>query len=799
MTQVLVPPTRTIAAAPKARRRGWGALPVGPRRAALVLLLIGLWQAYVSLSGVDPQLVSSPVDVAKAIGTGISSGSLVDATLATLKILVTAMAIGIGIAAVLTTLATWTALGEDLLVLLTAMLNPLPSIAVLPLAILWFGLNSTALVFVIANAVIWPIALNVSTGFRTVNPTLLAVGRNIGLSGWRLVRDVLAPAALPYAITGLKTGWAFGWRTVIAAELVDHGPGVIVLDAFTTPAPELYVVLSGQVELWNSLEAGVGDPDEVLTAGGLFGFSAMLSGAAVGPMARALGPVRVARIPAAQVTPAFSSAAGAQFLAQYIGAAANRPSGGSAYGVVDQLIVSTPVTLPGAATAQQAAAAMSAAGSRYAVVGSAAAGYGLITDAILRERVLAAGLPVSTPVSAAMIHPAPSVVTGTLAAQALLEITDRDLDCLLVLDRRGELHGLVSREDFLVSPSTAGVALREQISRTDDAAALIVLARRVPMLLADLMRRGRSAGEVTTINATVIDAITRKVLALVLAERDGLDAGEFTWLALGSNGRREPVLSSDIDAAVVFAETVDTEAAMAAYRSAFDEVEALLSRCGLSIDVHGTVPGRLLFARTRSEWRAGARQWLDAPLEHNGMMMTSLLLDARPIQGDPGPPVMAEVFGDMRSHPGTLRLLLAESLTHRARIRSMRDVLARRGGSFDLKTNALRPVADIARWAALAAGSAELSTAGRLAAAAGSEMFPTDQADTLIEVFEVLQKTRLRYQLDQVERGEQPTDVVVMHQLSPLDRSLIAQAVREIAAVQRRMTNVAQVTTPADW
>ena len=100
------------------------------------------------------------------------------------------------------------------------MLNPLPSIAVLPLAILWFGLSTTALIVVIANAVIWPIAINVEPGFRTANPTVVAVGRNIGLSGWRLVRDVLMPAALPHTISGLKTGWAFGWRTIIAAELV---------------------------------------------------------------------------------------------------------------------------------------------------------------------------------------------------------------------------------------------------------------------------------------------------------------------------------------------------------------------------------------------------------------------------------------------------------------------------------------------------------------------------------------------------------------------------------------------------
>ena len=104
--------------------------------------------------------------------------------------------------------------------MLVAILNPLPGVAVLPLAMLWFGLNTNALLFVIANAAIWPIAINLDTGFKTVNQTIVSVGRNIGLSSARLVTDVLAPAALPYAISGLKTAWAFGWRTIIAAELI---------------------------------------------------------------------------------------------------------------------------------------------------------------------------------------------------------------------------------------------------------------------------------------------------------------------------------------------------------------------------------------------------------------------------------------------------------------------------------------------------------------------------------------------------------------------------------------------------
>jgi len=201
-------------------RLRWSSLPTVARRSILLVAIVLLWQLYVSVSGVSPLLVSSPAKIAEAFWEGWASGELAAATLVTLEILGLGMLVGMCLAAVLTTFATWTRIGEDVLVLLTSMLNPLPAIAILPLAILWFGLSPAALVFVIANAVTWPIAINVSTGFRTVNPTILMVGRNLGLRGFKLVKDVLMPAALPHTISGLKTGWAFGWRTIIAAELV---------------------------------------------------------------------------------------------------------------------------------------------------------------------------------------------------------------------------------------------------------------------------------------------------------------------------------------------------------------------------------------------------------------------------------------------------------------------------------------------------------------------------------------------------------------------------------------------------
>jgi NitT/TauT family transport system permease protein len=213
-------PSVAVPARPRGARFRWGRLPTWLRYPLVLAGLIGIWQAYKSLSGVDDLLFSSPADVADAFWEGWRDGTLARMTWTTLRILAIGIGIGAVVALTLNIFAALSQVGEDLLRMLVAILNPLPGVAVLPLALLWFGLNTRALIFVIANAAAWPIAINLDTGFKTVNPTIVAVGRNIGLSSRRLVTDVLAPAALPYAVSGLKTAWAFGWRTIIAAELI---------------------------------------------------------------------------------------------------------------------------------------------------------------------------------------------------------------------------------------------------------------------------------------------------------------------------------------------------------------------------------------------------------------------------------------------------------------------------------------------------------------------------------------------------------------------------------------------------
>jgi NitT/TauT family transport system permease protein len=138
----------------------------------------------------------------------------------TIRLLLTGYGLGLLLAVLLTVFASATRIGADLLETLTAMFHPLPSIALLPIALIWFGLGERGVIFVLVHAVLWSVALNTHAGFRAVSPTLRMVGRNYGLSTAGFVRRILIPGAFPSILTGLKTGWAFAWRTLIAAELV---------------------------------------------------------------------------------------------------------------------------------------------------------------------------------------------------------------------------------------------------------------------------------------------------------------------------------------------------------------------------------------------------------------------------------------------------------------------------------------------------------------------------------------------------------------------------------------------------
>ncbi len=189
------------------------------RKAVLLVVLALVWEVYARRLN-NPLLFPSFSSTVSALFESLSSGEIPRAAGYTLLLLIKGYSAGLLLAGLLTALAAATRWGSDLLEILTSMFNPLPSIALLPLALIWFGLGDGSIIFVLVHAVVWVVALNTFAGFRAVSPTLRMVGQNYGLSRPGYIARILIPGAFPSILTGLKVGWAFCWRTLIAAELV---------------------------------------------------------------------------------------------------------------------------------------------------------------------------------------------------------------------------------------------------------------------------------------------------------------------------------------------------------------------------------------------------------------------------------------------------------------------------------------------------------------------------------------------------------------------------------------------------
>jgi NitT/TauT family transport system permease protein len=189
------------------------------RKLLILVVLALIWEAYGRFLNND-LLFPTFSATARAFFDAILSGVLSARAWASIKVLLMGYACGVVLAALLTALAIMSRIGTDFLETMTSMFNPLPAIALLPLALIWFGLGNGSLIFVLVHSVTWAIALNTHSGFLSVSNTLKMVGRNYGLTGPRYIWKILIPAAFPSILTGLKIGWAFAWRTLIAAELV---------------------------------------------------------------------------------------------------------------------------------------------------------------------------------------------------------------------------------------------------------------------------------------------------------------------------------------------------------------------------------------------------------------------------------------------------------------------------------------------------------------------------------------------------------------------------------------------------
>jgi NitT/TauT family transport system permease protein len=190
------------------------------KKIVFYVVLVVVWQIIAMVDIWPNSIFPSPLEVAEDLAYGVSDGSLFYGIATSMWRLLVGLAIAIAGGVVLGIFMARIEVVNQTIGTLVLGLQSIPSVAWVPLAILWFGLTDAGIIFVTTVSAMFAVTLNTYTGVKNIDPNFIAAARNMGAKGSQLISAVLIPAAFPYIISGFKQGWAFAWRGVIGAELL---------------------------------------------------------------------------------------------------------------------------------------------------------------------------------------------------------------------------------------------------------------------------------------------------------------------------------------------------------------------------------------------------------------------------------------------------------------------------------------------------------------------------------------------------------------------------------------------------
>lgn len=196
------------------------------KRTIFFASLIIIWQAAVMITGVSPSVMPAPSDVFQALVQGFADKTLIYDILASFRRLAIGLSIAILLGIGLGILLAKNKTADETLGTLVLALQSVPSIVWLPIAIMWFGLNETSVIFIIILGAMLVMTINMRIGIKNVPPLYIKAAQTMGSGGFDLFRSVIFPASIPYAVTGARLGWAFAWRALMAGEILSTGPGL---------------------------------------------------------------------------------------------------------------------------------------------------------------------------------------------------------------------------------------------------------------------------------------------------------------------------------------------------------------------------------------------------------------------------------------------------------------------------------------------------------------------------------------------------------------------------------------------
>jgi CBS domain-containing protein len=579
-----------------------------------------------------------------------------------------------------------------------------------------------------------------------------------------------------------------------SVEVEFHLAGQTIFSKGEQPLDFLRVVRAGAVEVVSD-----GQVLDQIGVGEMFGHASMLSGLPTGFEARAAEDTLTYLIPAEAAARVLAEPQALRYMTRLILEDRHHLRSGSLPTITrDQLrepvqaaIRTPPIVCSPDTPIRDATQKMTTAGASALIVDLGDT-VGIVTDSDVRSRVVARGLSGDTPVSQVMTAPAFTVPGDRPGSEVLLDMLDRGVQHFPVTSANGRIIGIVEDHDLVAVQGRSSFLLRLAVARARTTDELVATSLKLRPAVVAMNHGGVAALDVMSVFSVVADALTRRALDLAV-EQAGEAPTRFTWLALGSQARREALPSSDLDSAIAWHDEGDQQRIHDYFDVVTTNVTDTLLRCEFRPDEHMASASSPLFVRSLSLWQQEAHSFLTDPTQEKGLILASVLVDSRPVWGVETEPLISATFHSAPAHPHMLHLLARFALLHRPPVGFLRghviDFAGERRNRLDLKSAAVVPITDLARWAGLTAGVTCASTTARISAAREAGTLTTSDAQSLQAAFELVCQLRLDHQVAQMEAGQEPDDAIDLHDLNSLTRSYLKEAFRAIAAVQRRIAN----------
>ncbi|TVQ96986.1 MAG: PAS domain S-box protein [Spirochaetaceae bacterium] len=429
------------------------------------------------------------------------------------------------------------------------------------------------------------------------------------------------------------------------------------------------------------------------------------------------------------------------------------------------------------------------------VMGPSAELLGIVTDADIRERVVAASLDPRQPVSRIMSAPVVTIAEHAPLFEASLLERERNVDYLAVVGATGSLVGMVQSSRAVRPDSYSLVVLTQQIRRAGSVEELAECYRRLPPLVVALVESGALARNICHVTTMVSDAIARRVVALA-TERLGPPPCPFCVVALGSEAREEQTLATDQDNALIYRDPNASEDEIGGAADYFlrlgTEVCDDLNRIGYHHCRGDAMAKNPRWNQPLHTWKGYFDEWITEP-DGSAIAHCNVFFDQRAVAGD------SALLRDLQQHvreaidcrPPVLSYLALDTLNYKPPLGAFGKILTGSGGespgTFNIK-EAMLPIVNFARVFALRAQLEQTNTFDRLDALAEIDELSEESHRAVVQAYGALMQLRYRRQTDRVADGLEPDNAIDPRSLTELEIGTVKHAFSQIQAIQKKVS-----------